>query len=92
MGFTDAGRPDQQDALMRSNEASRGQFDEFRAGYLGIEGKIKVRKLLDLDNACLFEAACKEPVGTSCEFVGNDEFEELSVIQWCTACLFETTR
>jgi hypothetical protein len=92
VGFPDTGRSDQQNALMGGNEASCGQFHELRAGYLRIEGEIKVRELLNLDNTCLFEATGKESVRAASEFVRNDEFEELEVIQRGTTCLFETNR
>ena len=92
VGFSDAGRSDQQDSLMRGDETSCGQFNEFPAGYLGIKRKIEVREFLDLDNAGLFEAAGKESVGAASELVGDDEFEELEVIQGCTARLLEANR
>ncbi len=89
VGFTDAGWPDQQDALMRGHETSGGKFNELRARYLGIERKIEVREFLDLDNTRLFEAACEESVGTAGKLVRNEELEKLGRIQGCAACLLE---
>jgi hypothetical protein len=76
--FADAGRPNQQYAVMGVDKPRAGQFDNLGLGDLRIEGQSKCQGFHDGD-AGLFEAAREEPIGASGELILDEQFEKLQM-------------
>ena len=90
--FPDAGRSNQERAVMIANEARRGQVDESRPRDLRIEGPIEARQLLHLRDAGLFQPPREEAGGAPRELVLDEQIEKVQMREWGSGRLLETER
>jgi hypothetical protein len=79
VGFADAGRTDEQDAVVGLDKPRARQFNDLGLGDLRIEGPVEVGQSLHDGDAGLFEAAREEPIGTTGELVLHEQFEKLQM-------------
>ena len=77
--LADAGRPDEQDAGVRLDEARGREFDELGFRDLRIEGPVEVGERLHDGDAGLFEAPREEAIGAAGELVLDEQFEKLEM-------------
>ena len=91
VGFSDTGVTDQQDVTMLGDETSGGELEELGARELRVERPVEIDELLDLSDGCLREPALEQAIGTSCELILNEQFEELQMVEACTARLLKSS-
>jgi hypothetical protein len=79
VGFADAGRTDEQDAVVGLDKPRARQFNDLGLGDLRIEGPVEVAQSLHDGDAGLFEAAREEPISPSRELILDEQFEKFQM-------------
>ena len=77
--FADAGRTDEQHAVVGLDKPRAGQFDDLGLGDLRIEVPVEIGERLHDGDAGLFEAAREEAIGAAGELVLHEQFEKLEM-------------
>lgn len=74
VGFTDAGRTDEEDVMVIADEVDCGQFLDLFFGQGGIEAPVEVFESAGVTEGGYFFASLDEPLVADEQFVLEDEF------------------
>jgi hypothetical protein len=81
MGFTDTGRADEENVPVFADEAASGELQDVSSVDRGVEGELKVLDRSGVAEARGVDAALHRAIGADGELIGDDELEELGVIE-----------